>query len=67
MIRTLITPEQQDVSIPIPQNFVGRQIEVLLYAIDELTKEKAADFRGALKLTPEQYNDFQRHLKGCWR
>jgi len=39
MIRTLITPEQQDVSIPIPQNFVGRQIEVLLYAIDELTEE----------------------------
>ena len=35
MIRTLITPEQQEVSIHIPENYVGRQIEVLLYATDE--------------------------------
>ncbi len=69
MIRTLITPEKQDVSIHIPKNYIGRQIEVLLYAIDELNedkeleKKKPSDFRGALKLSDEQYQDFQSHIK----
>jgi len=69
MIRTVITPEKQDVSIHIPENYIGKRIEVLLYAIEELegeenpTKIKTADFRGKLKLSTEQYNDFQLHLK----
>ena len=69
MIRTVITPEKQDVSIHIPKNYIGKQIEVLLYAVDELNeqenlkKKKPSDFRGALKLTDEQYEDFQSHLK----
>jgi hypothetical protein len=68
MIRTLITPENQDVSIHIPENYVGRQIEVLLYAVDELDpqevpKKKLKDFKGKLNLTDEQYQSFQTHLK----
>jgi hypothetical protein len=69
MIRTLITPEKRDVSIHIPENYVGKQIEVLLYAVDEINKEtisdrkKSSDFRGALNLTDEQYEDFQAHIK----
>jgi hypothetical protein len=69
MIRTIITPQKQDVSIHIPENYIGREIEVLLYAIDELNEEEItkkkmpSDFRGSLKLTDEQYNDFQTHLK----
>ncbi|HEY5325367.1 MAG TPA: hypothetical protein VIJ27_00055 [Mucilaginibacter sp.] len=69
MIRTLITPEKQDVSIHIPKNYLGRQVEVLLYAVDELNeqenlkKKKPSDFRGALKLTADQYDDFQSHIK----
>jgi hypothetical protein len=69
MIRTTITPKNQDLSIHIPEDYVGRQIEVLLYAVDELLQEektapkKPVDFRGKLKLTNEQYTDFQNHLK----
>jgi hypothetical protein len=69
MIRTVITPENQDVSIHIPESYIGRQIEVLLYAIDELNEQenlknkKPSDFRGALNLSDEQYIDFQNHLK----
>lgn len=69
MIRTIITPEKQDVSLHIPEGYVGKQIEVLLYAVDELNqqndqpKTKPADFRGTLKLTADQYEDFQTHLK----
>lgn len=69
MIKTLITPENQDVSIHIPENYVGKEIEVLMYAVDELTqnippkKMKFSDFRGKLNLTEEQYIDFQNYLK----
>jgi len=69
MIRTIITPEKQDVSLHIPEDYVGKQIEVLLYAVDELsqqndqTKTKPAGFRGTLNLTADQYEDFQTHLK----
>jgi hypothetical protein len=69
MIRTLITPDKQDISIHIPENYIGKQIEVLLYAVDELDeqavviKKKPSDFRGALNLTDEQYVDFKTHLK----
>lgn len=69
MIRTTIKPEKQDVSIHIPENYIGKEIEVLLYAVEELSvsedlkHKKPSAFRGALKLTDEQYADFQTHLK----
>jgi hypothetical protein len=69
MIRTVITPENQDPSIHIPESYVGRKVEVLIYAIDELNieevpqKKKPSDFRGKLNLTDEQYKDFKNHLK----
>jgi hypothetical protein len=69
MIRTLITPDNQDLSIHIPADYVGRPVEVLLYALDELDqsnspgKKKPSDFKGKLNLTEEQYQDFQQHLK----
>jgi hypothetical protein len=69
MIRTKVTPENQDISIHIPKDYVGKQIEVLLYAVDELQEEKIienkkpSDFRGKLNLSDEQYTDFQNHAK----
>ncbi len=39
MIRTLVTPKEQNISIHVPQNYVGKQIEVLLFAVDELEEE----------------------------
>jgi len=69
MIRTVITPENHDVSIHISENYVGREIEVTVFAVDELKntdsfeRKKPSDFRGKLRLTDEQYQDFQNHLK----
>lgn len=37
MIRTIVTPEQQDVFIRLPQNFVGKKVEVIAFTIDEAT------------------------------
>ncbi|MGZ3778082.1 MAG: hypothetical protein ACXVIY_05655 [Mucilaginibacter sp.] len=69
MIRTIITPENQDISIHIPENYVGKQIEVLMYDMDEVNagetahKKKPSEFRGKLNLTDEQYKDIQSHVK----
>jgi hypothetical protein len=68
MIRTTIMAETEDISIHLPQKYIGKKLEVFLYSIDELSEENKVDktidnssFRGALRLTDEQYKDFQQH------
>ena len=39
MIRTSITPQQADILISIPPQYIGKKLEVLLYAIEEITEE----------------------------
>ena len=68
MVRATVTPTNQDISIHVPENYVGRALEVLLYPIDELTepqppKKSVASLRGSLNLTDEEHKDFQQYLK----
>lgn len=35
MIRTLITPEDQNILIRVPADFVGKQVEVIAFMLDE--------------------------------
>jgi hypothetical protein len=35
MIRTLLVPENQNVSIQLPSSFIGKQVEVIAFTIDE--------------------------------
>jgi hypothetical protein len=48
MIRTVVTPDNQDIYLRIPESYVGKEIEVIAFAIDEPTPEtkklKMADF-----------------------
>ncbi|WP_061270666.1 hypothetical protein [Leptospira interrogans] len=53
MIRTRITPKNTDLHLSIPEGYVGKNIEVLLYAIDEIKEEPKSpatmkNFRGIL-------------------
>lgn len=74
MVRTLVTPQQQSISIQVPQNYVGRQIEVLLYAVDELIEEdkkavsgNAARFKGIFtKEEGEKFNDYIKQARNEW-
>jgi hypothetical protein len=70
MIRTILTPESEDISIHLPSRYVGKKIEVFLYALEELTEDEPikkvinnASLRGKLHLTDEQYNDFHQYAK----
>ena len=52
MVRATVIPDNQNVTIHIPKEYAGRQIEVLLYATDEPNaeaiqktgKQKPSDF-----------------------
>ena len=35
MIRTVITPKQQNISINIPAEYIGKQVEVIAFTIDD--------------------------------
>lgn len=35
MIRTVVTPDQQNISIKLPAYFVGKQVEVIAFTIEE--------------------------------
>ncbi|MFD1256409.1 hypothetical protein ACFQ3S_06335 [Mucilaginibacter terrae] len=37
MIRTLVKPDKQSISIILPENFIGKQVEVIAFTVDEAT------------------------------
>jgi hypothetical protein len=67
MVRTIIKPKNQDISIHVPENYVGRELEVLLYPVDEITEQQPnmksiSSLRGSLRLTEEEQADLRNHL-----
>ncbi len=54
MIRTIVIPQNNNLYVSIPNNYIGKEIEVLLYAKEEIAEEKMkpnktmADFSGIL-------------------
>jgi hypothetical protein len=51
MVKTLIVPTENILHIEIPNNYIGKEVEILLYAKEELidnkieSKKKASDFK----------------------
>ena len=35
MIRTVVTPDKQDISIHLPENYIGKRVEVIAFTTDE--------------------------------
>ena len=66
-IRIVITPENKDVHILIPDDYIGRRLEVLLYAMDEPLDLKPenenimAEFKGIL--TSKEAEQLQEYVK----
>lgn len=67
MIKTIVIPQNNDLHLLIPNSYIGKEIEVLLYAKDELVEEKttktnnAARFKGLL--TNEEADKYHAYLK----
>ena len=69
MIRTTFIPQDTNLqlSLDIPEDYVGKKNEVLIFAVDEpkehlVVKNKAAKYRGTLHLSDEQYSELQQHV-----
>ena len=67
MVRTIITPDNVNVKLSIPPDYVGRRIEVMYYPVDELVEENPSaaknmsSFRGVL--SEAEGNELQEYVK----
>ncbi|MBC7655368.1 MAG: hypothetical protein H7098_12960 [Oligoflexus sp.] len=64
MIKTIIVPKDNHVNLIVPDNYIGKEVEVLLYRKDEIVIEKPTrtmeDFWG--KISDETANDLNEKL-----
>ncbi len=68
MVRTIVTPNSKTIQFEIPQNYVGKKIEVIAFAIGEgeeeqevLPKNTMAQFWGVMSNTTA--NDLHEQIK----
>jgi len=69
MLRTIITPSMPTISIPIPQSYIGKQVEVTFSLVDRIEEkekpkqeQKLSDmFRGVF--SKEDAESFIAHTK----
>jgi hypothetical protein len=67
MIKTIVTPQNNKLHLSIPNSYIGKEIEVLLYAKEELAEEKLkpkksmADFCGVL--SENDYQSLKQHTE----
>lgn len=40
MIKTVAIPQNNSYNLAIPNNYIGKKIEILFYALDEVVEEK---------------------------
>jgi hypothetical protein len=67
MIRTIITPQNTDLYISIPQKYVGKRVEITFLDLDEIDaktptepKKKLSELAG--KLSHETAESLQKHV-----
>lgn len=68
MIKTIVTPLKNSYNLSIPSHYIGRKIEILFYAVDEVSegtnvtpKKSKADFSGIL--SDEDYDALETHTE----
>ena len=67
MTKTIRTPQNNKLSLSIPDSYIGKEIAVLLYAKDELQEEKPkpkksmTDFSGVL--SENDYQSLKEHTE----
>jgi hypothetical protein len=67
MIRTIIIPDNDTLQLSIPSSYIGKEIEVLLYAKEELIEKKIkpkksmSEFSGAI--SEKDYQSLKEHAE----
>lgn len=74
MFRTVVTPKNTSLQMSIPNAYIGKEIEILLYSKEEISEEKTKlkattmeDFKGILTLKEaEQLQQYVKKLREEW-
>lgn len=72
MVRTIITPQNTDLHLSIPQKYVGKRVEVTFLDLDEIenkteTTNNVARFKGLLtSQEAHQYNAYLTQVRKEW-
>jgi hypothetical protein len=73
MIRTVFTPQQATVQVSIPEQYIGKKVEMLLFMPDEaevlqITKhENVAQFKGLLTAgEADRYHPYLQTARAEW-
>ena len=73
MVRTTVIPQNTDLHLNIPANYVGKEVEVFLYAKEELVEEKtpvhnnSAKFKGLLSENEAlKYDEYLKQARTEW-
>jgi len=62
MVRTVVTPEQNNLLLPIPDAYIGKTVEITFLALDELnlpSPKTLGDFVGLL--SSDDYLQLKNH------
>ena len=74
MLKTVIIPDKSIYPLPIPLQYIGKPLEVLLYSNDELFEKKASnisakpsDFFGTLGTSEgEMFHEYVTNSRSEW-
>jgi hypothetical protein len=74
MIKTVTIPQNNLYSLSIPDNYIGKKIEILMYALDEVVEEKTiapqktmADFWGSISdATAIELHQSTKESRNSW-
>lgn len=73
MIKTIVIPENNDLHLSIPNSYIGKEVEVLLYTKEDLNEEKNAQinnssqYKGLLtEAEAEQYHTYLKQARSEW-
>ena len=68
MIRTLVIPNQNNLVVQIPNNYIGKTIEITCIAIDEVEEiteqplNLLSKYKGVLNLSKMQQTEFENYV-----
>jgi hypothetical protein len=72
MIKTVLIPKENTLLLSIPNNYVGKEIEILLYTKEEMLEVKTAKsnfsrFKGLLTSEEaDKYHDYLKQARTQW-
>ncbi|HVK96976.1 MAG TPA: hypothetical protein VM368_04120 [Flavisolibacter sp.] len=72
MIRKRLIPQSTNIQVTVPDDYVGKTVEVIVFSEEEEMKSNTpsdgkpggiAELKGKLNLSKERYEEFQQYLK----